>query len=101
MISHQLPATSHTITNTPVNVGQLGREFERIKSVAKESFEWLYGTEHYEPAVGIYDAENFDVVDRLKKWSHRFCASERCLIPKSAVGSSSQGRRLRRGLVTQ
>jgi hypothetical protein len=32
----------------------------------KEEFDWLYGTEHYEPAVGVYDPANADVASRLK-----------------------------------
>ena len=47
------PAACHIAYNynTPVDVDALRREFERIKTAVKEEFDWLYGTEHYEPAV--------------------------------------------------
>jgi hypothetical protein len=32
----------------------------------KEEFDWLYGTEHYEPAAGLYDPTNLEVSSRLK-----------------------------------
>jgi hypothetical protein len=32
----------------------------------KDEFEWLYGTEHYEPAVGLYDPASADVASRFK-----------------------------------
>ncbi|MBM3883397.1 MAG: hypothetical protein FJ387_27435, partial [Verrucomicrobia bacterium] len=52
--------------NTPVDVEALKREFERIKAAVKDEFDWLYGTEHYEPAVGLYDPANYEVASRLK-----------------------------------
>jgi len=62
------PAACHIAYNynTPVDVEALRCEFERIKAAVKDEFDWLYGTEHYEPAVGIYDPGNAEVVDRLK-----------------------------------
>jgi len=62
------PAACHIAYNynTPVDVEALKREFERIKAAVKEEFDWLYGSEHYEPAVGLYDPANPDVSIRLK-----------------------------------
>lgn len=62
------PAACHIAYNycTPVDVEELKREFERIKAAVKDEFDWLYGTEHYEPAVGPYDPKNSDVAARLK-----------------------------------
>jgi len=62
------PAACHIAYNynTPVDVDALRREFERIKAAVKGEFDWLYGTEHYEPAVGLYDPANPDVASRLK-----------------------------------
>jgi len=62
------PAACHIAYNynTPVDAEALKREFERIKAAVKEEFDWLYGTEHYEPAVGLYDPPNPDVSSRLK-----------------------------------
>lgn len=73
------PAACHIAYNynTPVDVDALKREFERIKEAVKEEFDWLYGTEHYEPAVGLYDPANADVARRLKN-------------PPTATAASSQ-----------
>lgn len=73
------PAACHIAYNynTPVDVDALKREFERIKEAVKEEFDWLYGTEHYEPAVGLYDPANADVARRLKN-------------PPAATAASSQ-----------
>jgi hypothetical protein len=62
------PAACHIAYNynTPVDVDALRREFERIKGAVKDEFDWLYGTEHYEPAVGLYDPASADVASRLK-----------------------------------
>jgi DNA modification methylase len=62
------PAACHIAYNytTPVDVEALRREFERIKAAVKEEFAWLYGTEHYEPAVGAYDPRRPEVAERLK-----------------------------------
>jgi DNA modification methylase len=62
------PAACHIAYNycTPVDVDALKAEFERIKAAVKEEFDWLYGTEHYEPAVGLYDPSNPEVACRLK-----------------------------------
>jgi 16S rRNA G966 N2-methylase RsmD len=63
------PAACHIARNycTPVNVEALRREFERIKAVVKDEFAWLYGTEHYEPAVGVYGLTQPEVLCRLKQ----------------------------------
>lgn len=62
------PAACHIAYNynTPVDVDALRAEFERIKAAVKDEFDWLYGTEHYEPAVGLYDPKNPEVASRLK-----------------------------------
>jgi hypothetical protein len=62
------PAACHIAYNynTPVDVDALRREFERIKAAVKDEFDWLYGTKHYEPAVGLYDPASGDVASRLK-----------------------------------
>ncbi len=44
----------------------LREEFERIKAAVKNEFDWLYGTEHYEPAVNLYNPETPEVASRLK-----------------------------------
>jgi hypothetical protein len=62
------PAACHIAYNynTPVDADALRREFERIKGAVKDELDWLYGTEHYEPAVGLYDPASADVASRLK-----------------------------------
>ena len=62
------PAACHIAYNynTPVDVDTLRQEFERIKAAVKEEFDWLYGTEHYEPAIGDYALTNPEVLARLK-----------------------------------
>ena len=62
------PAACHIASNfcTPVDVASLKHEFERIKSEVKKEFDWLYGTEHYEPALGIYAPAQIEVAGRLK-----------------------------------
>jgi len=62
------PAACHIAYNynTPVDVESVKREFERIKTVVKDEFDWLYGTEHYEPAIGDYALTNPEVLVRLK-----------------------------------
>jgi DNA modification methylase len=62
------PAACHIAYNynTPVDVAALKREFERIEAVLQDEFDFLYGTEHYEPAVGLYDPSTSEVADRLK-----------------------------------
>ncbi len=62
------PAACHIAYNynTPVDVAVLKREFEHIKTAVKEEFDGLYGTEHYEPAVGSYDPTEAEVASRLK-----------------------------------
>ncbi|MCX6880252.1 MAG: DNA methyltransferase [Verrucomicrobia bacterium] len=68
ILSDLSPAACHIAYNynTPVDVAALKREFERIKAAVKDEFEWLYGTDHYEPAAGVYDVSNVDVTSRLK-----------------------------------
>jgi DNA modification methylase len=50
------PAACHIAYNynTPVNVEALRSEFERVKAGVHDEFDRLYGTEHYEPAIGAY-----------------------------------------------
>ncbi len=62
------PAACHIAYNynTPVDVEALKREFELIKAAVEDEFDWLYGTEHYEPAEGLYDPANSEVWGRLK-----------------------------------
>jgi DNA modification methylase len=62
------PAACHIAYNynTPVDVDALRNEFERIKGAVKDEFNWLYGTEHYEPAIGPYSPKKPDVLARLK-----------------------------------
>src|SRR6266850_423576 len=62
------PAACHIAYNynTPVDVDALRQEFERIKAAVKDEFDWLYGTDHYEPAVGLYDPASADLASRLK-----------------------------------
>lgn len=62
------PAACHIAYNynTPVNVDALRHEYERIKAEVKDEFDWLYGTEHYEPAIGAYSSRKPEVVARLK-----------------------------------
>jgi DNA modification methylase len=69
ILSDLSPAACHIAYNynTPVDIEALKREFERIKVAVKDKFDWLYGTEHYEPAVGLYDPANHDVASRLRK----------------------------------
>lgn len=48
------PAAVHIARNycTPCDVQELKKEFERIKSVVKEEFDWLYETYHEDPETG-------------------------------------------------
>ncbi len=68
MLSDLSPAACHIAYNynTPVDADALRREFVRIKAAVKDELDWLYATEHYEPAVGLYDPANADVACRLK-----------------------------------
>ena len=66
MTSRPPLATSPTTTTLPLMWRTLRREFERIKAAVKDEFDWLYGTEHYEPAVDLYDPSAPDVAGRLK-----------------------------------
>jgi hypothetical protein len=63
------PAACHIAYNyaAPVDVNAFKREFGRIMAEVKDEFDWLYGTEHYEPAVGHYDPKLAEVEERLKK----------------------------------
>jgi len=49
-----------------VYVDAFKREFERIKAAFKDEFNWLYGTEHYEPAIGDYALTNPEILTRLR-----------------------------------
>ena len=62
------PAACHIAYNynTPVDVAALRCEFERIRAAVADEFAWLYGTEHYEPAVGVYEPVQPEVAARLK-----------------------------------
>jgi len=62
------PAAAHIAYNytTPVDIGVFRKEFERIKSAVESEFVWLYGTEHYEPAVALYDPREPGVAGHLK-----------------------------------
>jgi hypothetical protein len=62
------PAACHIAYNytTPVDIQSLKQEFERIRAAVKGEFDWLYSTEHYEPAVGLHDSANAKVAARLK-----------------------------------
>ena len=62
------PAACHIAYNynTPVDVKALKHEFERIRAEVKDAFISLYGAEHYEPAVGVYDVKHSEVARRLK-----------------------------------
>ncbi len=76
------PAACHIAYNycNPADPTQLRIAFEEVVEAVKEEFHWLYGTEHYEPAAGIYDPESPDVSSRLKNapaW-----ASSRQLLPE-------------------
>jgi hypothetical protein len=62
------PAACHIAYNytTSVDSGALRAEFDRIRESVRAEFDWLYGTEHYEPAVGLYDPKQPEVAERLK-----------------------------------
>src|SRR5881409_1693745 len=45
---------------------RVGLRHVRLKAAVKDEFDWLYGTEHYEPAIGLYDPVSADVASRLK-----------------------------------
>lgn len=68
ILSDLSPAACHIAYNynTSVEIAALKREFDRIRAAIKEEFDWLYGTEHYEPAVALYDPANVEVSSRLK-----------------------------------
>jgi DNA modification methylase len=73
------PAACHIAYNynEPVDVELLRREFHRIKAEVQDEFNWLYGTEHYEPAIGPYSPDNLashnelfsDVSATGQKWT--------------------------------
>ena len=52
-----LPATSPTTTTRQWMCERFKREFERIKAAVQDEFDWLYGTEHYEPAWALRRAK--------------------------------------------
>jgi 16S rRNA G966 N2-methylase RsmD len=61
------PAACHIAYNynTPVDVEALKVQLERVRTATKSEIEWLYATEHYEPAAGEYDVRNASVARRL------------------------------------
>ena len=66
--STTLPAACHIAYNynTPVDVNALKKEFERIRAAVRDEFDWLYCTEHYEPAIGDYALTSPEVLSRLR-----------------------------------
>ena len=68
ILSDLSPAACHIAYNytTPVDVDALTVQLEQIKATTKSEIEWLYATEHYEPAVGDYDVSNASVARHLK-----------------------------------
>src|SRR5262249_31748026 len=62
------PAACHIAYNycNPPDVAEIRAEFVRIREAVQDEFNWLYGTEHYEPASGLYDPTSEEVVWRLK-----------------------------------
>jgi hypothetical protein len=68
ILSDLSPAACHIAYNynTPVDIDALRQELEGIKAAVKDEFDWLYGTEHYEPAIGLYSLNTAEVVARLK-----------------------------------
>jgi DNA modification methylase len=62
------PSACHIAYNytTPADVHVLKDECDRIKVSIREEFDWLYGTEHYEPALGQYDPSHPEVGAKLK-----------------------------------
>ena len=67
-ILNDLPAACHIAYNynTPVDVNALKKEFERIRAAVRDEFDWLYCTEHYEPAIGDYALTSPEVLSRLR-----------------------------------
>lgn len=53
------PAACHIAYNynTSVETEGLRRAFRRVEAAVEREIEWLYGTEHYEPAIGPYAPE--------------------------------------------
>ena len=49
-----------------IDSSTLQSEFDCIKESVRAELDWLYGTEHYEPAVGLYDPKQPEVAERLK-----------------------------------
>ena len=62
------PAACHIAYNynNPVDVSELRDQFQSIKEAVKDEFAWLYRTEHYEPAVGLYNPLDAHVAARLR-----------------------------------
>ncbi len=62
------PAACHIAYNynAPVNVPSLNLAIEKTKAVVRDEFVWLYGTEHYEPAVGFYAPTQPEIAVNLK-----------------------------------
>jgi 16S rRNA G966 N2-methylase RsmD len=77
------PAACHIAYNynTPVDGGLLKSEFERVRAAVRDDLDWLYGTEHYEPALGAYDPTKPGAASRLKnppngKYNHSLLGEE-------------------------
>jgi DNA modification methylase len=68
LLNDLAPAACHIAYNYchPADPVSLRTGFQQIEEAVREEFQWLYGTEHYEPAVGIYEPESPEVVQRLK-----------------------------------
>lgn len=62
------PAACHIARNytTPVDPVQLETHFDLLLNATKADFDWLYRTEHYEPAVGLYSLSHPEVASRLQ-----------------------------------
>jgi hypothetical protein len=61
------PAACHIAHNYTESVDPtaLQRAFDRVMASVQADLHWLYSTEHYEPAVGLYDPMQADVASRL------------------------------------
>jgi hypothetical protein len=61
------PAACHISTNYthPAEAASVREEFARISARVTEKCAWLYRTEHYEPAIGVYDPLSPAVAERL------------------------------------
>jgi DNA modification methylase len=62
------PGACHIAYNYchPVDAVELKGAFDRIAKVLNDEFQWLYGTEHYKPALGLYESSKTEVACKLK-----------------------------------